>query len=71
MTNQQYCKKTVNSKKILVWHFLDGSTLKETEMLSAKNITEFRRFQDAEVLKIENTRTENHVYLNINKGDLL
>ena len=70
MTNREYCKKTVNSKKILVWHFLNGETLKETELVSAKNITEFRRFQEAEILKVVNTRTENHAYLNINKGDI-
>lgn len=70
MTNQQYCKKTENSKKILVWHFLDGSTLKETEMINARNPVTFRTFQLAEVLKVENTKTENHVYVNIKASEV-
>lgn len=70
MTNQQYCKKTINSKKILVWHLLDGKTIKETDLVSARNPMTFRAFQFAEVLKIENTRTENHIYLNIKTSEV-
>ena len=70
MTNQQYCKKTINSKKVLVWHFLGGQELKETELVSAKNIVTFRKFQQAEIIKVENTRTENHVYLNIKASEV-
>ena len=71
MTNKQYCKKTENSKKVCVWHFKDGTTLKETEFAEASDILEFRKFQDAEVLKVENTATENHVYLDINKINMV
>lgn len=70
MTNKQYCSKTINSKKVLVWHFLDGSTLKETEGISARNPMCFRAFQNAEVLKVENTKTENHAYINITREEV-